>query len=55
VLEPAIDAAMAAQARNSIEKKLCHQLAAAHHTAMRLIEHSTNPNLQPASRMRQHG
>ncbi len=48
VLEPAIDAAMAAQARNSIEKMLCHQLAAAHHTAMRLIEHSTNPNLQPA-------
>ena len=46
VLEPAIDAAMAAQARNSIEKMLCHQLAAAHHTAMRLIEHSTNPNLQ---------
>lgn len=47
VLEPAVDAAMAAQARNSIEKMLCHQLAAAHHTAMRLIELSTNPNLQP--------
>jgi len=46
VLEPAMDAAMAAQARNSIEKMLCHQLAAAHHTAIRLIEHSTNPNLQ---------
>jgi hypothetical protein len=46
VLEPAVDAVMAAQARNAIEKMLCHQLAAAHHTAMRLIEHSTNPNLQ---------
>jgi len=46
VLEPAIDAAMAAQARNSIEKMLCHHLAAARYTAMRLIERSTQPNLQ---------
>jgi hypothetical protein len=46
VLEPAVDAAMAAPARNSIEKMLYHQLAATHHTAMKLIEHSTNPNLQ---------
>jgi hypothetical protein len=47
VLEPAVDAAMAAQARNSIEKMLCHQLAAAHHTAMWLVELSRNPNCQP--------
>jgi hypothetical protein len=46
VLAPAIDAAMAVQARNSVEKMLCHQLAAAHYTAMRLIERSTQPNLQ---------
>lgn len=48
VLEPAIDAAMSVRARNSVEKMLCHQLAAAHHTAMRMIELSTNANLQPA-------
>jgi len=48
VLEPAVDAAMAAGARNSIEKMLAHQLATAHHTAMRLVELSTHPNLAPA-------
>ncbi|MCR4339211.1 MAG: hypothetical protein NUW01_04905, partial [Gemmatimonadaceae bacterium] len=37
VLEPAIDAAQSAQAANSIEKMLCHQLAAVHFTAMRLL------------------
>jgi hypothetical protein len=47
VLEPAIDAAMAAQARNSIEKMLCRQLATAHTGAMRLIELSTKDRLQP--------
>ena len=54
VLEPAIDAVMAAQARNSIEKMLCHQLAAAHHSAMRLIERSIDPDLrlQPADVVR---
>jgi hypothetical protein len=48
VLEPAIDAAISARARNSIEKMLCHQLAAAHHTAMRMVEMSSSPSLQPA-------
>ena len=37
VLEPAVDAAVSAQAENSIEKMLCHQMAGAHFTAMRLF------------------
>src|SRR5262245_10468281 len=36
VLESALDASVSAQARNSLEKMLCHQLAGAHHAAMRL-------------------
>jgi hypothetical protein len=34
VLEPAIDAAVSAQAANSIEKMLCHQMAAVHFSAI---------------------
>jgi hypothetical protein len=52
VLEPAIDAAMSAQARNSIKKMLCHQMAGAHFTAMRLLEQSADPNLQPGEAAR---
>jgi len=50
VLEPAIDASVSAQAANSIEKMLCHQMAAVHFSAMRLLEQSANPDLrlQPA-------
>src|SRR5262249_14696028 len=47
ILEPAIDAAQSAQASNSIEKMLCHQMTAAHFSAMRLLEHSARPNLPP--------
>jgi len=47
VLEPAIDAAVSAQAANSIEKMLCHQMAGAHFTAMRLLELSAQDRLQP--------
>jgi hypothetical protein len=47
VLEPALDAAQAAQAGNSIEKMLCHQMAAVHFTALRLIEKSAGAKLQP--------
>jgi len=36
VLETALDAAETAQADNSLEKMLAHQLAAAHHSAMKL-------------------
>jgi hypothetical protein len=47
VLEPALDAAQAAQASNSIEKMLCHQMATVHFTAMRPIEKSAGDKLQP--------
>jgi hypothetical protein len=46
VLEAAIDAAQSAQASNSLEKMLCHQMAAAHFGAMRLLEQSANPDLR---------
>ena len=47
VLEPAVDAAASAQAANSLEKMLCHQLAAVHFAAMRLLEQSATPRLPP--------
>ena len=37
VLPSAVDAALSAQARSSLEKMLCHQLAAAHSAAMTLV------------------
>jgi hypothetical protein len=46
LLESALDAAESAQASNSIEKMLCHQMAAAHFTALRLLEQSTETKLQ---------
>jgi hypothetical protein len=39
VLSPARDVAKTVQARNSIEKMLSHQLAAAHHAGMELMAH----------------
>jgi hypothetical protein len=38
VLELSTDAAQSAGAKNSLEKMLCHQMAAAHHAMMRLIK-----------------
>ncbi len=52
ILEPAIDAAQSAQASNSIEKMLCHQMTAAHFTAMRLLKRSDEPNLPPVEKVR---
>jgi len=46
ILEPAIDAAQSAQASNSLEKMLCHQMAGAHFAAMRLLEQSANPDVR---------
>ena len=37
VLQTAVDATVSAQAENSLEKMLCHQMAAAHHVAMKLL------------------
>jgi hypothetical protein len=39
VLSPALDAAVTAGAKNSIEKMLCHQIAAAHIAGMELLAH----------------
>ena len=52
VLDAAADAAVSAQAANSIEKMLCHQMAGAHFTAMRLLERSAEPELQPGETAR---
>jgi len=45
-LEPALDAAASAHAANSLEKMLCHQMAAAHFTVMRLLTKSDGATLQ---------
>jgi hypothetical protein len=37
VLSPALDAAVSARAKNSIEKMLCHQMAAVHMAGMELL------------------
>jgi hypothetical protein len=43
----AVDAAQSAQAENSLEKMLCHQMAAAHRAAMKLTAWSLNASLPP--------
>ena len=48
VAESAIDAAESAQAANSLEKMLCHQMAAAHRAAMKMTANSLTASLQPA-------
>ena len=45
VLQASMDAVVSAQATNSIEKMLCHQLAGVHFAAMRLLSQSANPML----------
>jgi hypothetical protein len=47
VAESAVDAAQSAQAGNSLEKMLCHQMAAAHRAAMKLLDKSLNSSLPP--------
>jgi hypothetical protein len=44
ILAPGLDAAETVQASNSLEKMLCHQMAAAHHAAMRLLGDAIGPN-----------
>jgi hypothetical protein len=52
ILRPAVDTAQSAQAANAVEKMLCHQMAAAHHMAMRLVTQSLAPGLPPAEAVR---
>ena len=47
VAESAIDAAQSAQAGNSLEKMLCHQMAAIHRAAMKLIARSLDMHEEP--------
>jgi hypothetical protein len=52
VLQAAVDAAESAKAANSLEKMLCHQMAAAHCAAMKLIAYSFDFVLAP---VKEHG
>ena len=52
VLQAALDAAVSAQAKNSIETMLCHQLAGAHFMAMKLLAAASNPRLLPVEQAR---
>ncbi len=54
VLSPALDAAVSARARDSIERMLCHQLAAIHFAGMDLLVRleQTLVNLPPVERAR---
>src|SRR5262249_42240020 len=52
VLKAAVDASMSVRARNSFEKMLCHQMAAAHHFAMRWLEKAAVPGMPPAEVVR---
>jgi hypothetical protein len=52
ILRPTVDTAQSAQASNSVEKMLCHQMAAAHHVAMQMMTRSLAPGLPPAEVVR---
>ena len=47
VAESAIDAAQTAQAANSLEKMVCHQMAAGHRVAMKLMSNALSDSLPP--------
>jgi len=52
VVEAAVDAAESAQAGNSLEKMLCHQMAAMHRAAMKQLACCLNSNLPPVEMAR---
>jgi hypothetical protein len=52
VLVAAVDAENSVRARNSLEKMLCHQIAAAHDATMRLFARSTQERLPPVEQVR---
>jgi len=47
VAESAVDAAQSALAGNSLEKMLCHQMAAVHRAAMKLVARSLDMHDEP--------
>lgn len=48
----AVDAAQSIQAENSLEKMLCHQMAASHRAAMKLVARSLDMHDQPVEMAR---
>jgi predicted component of type VI protein secretion system len=52
VLPSALDAAVSAKAENSLEKMLCHQMAGAHHAAMKLLAGGLDSRLPPVEQAR---
>jgi hypothetical protein len=52
VAESAVDAAESAQAGNSLEKMLCHQMAAMHRAAMKLVTRGLDLESQPVEMAR---
>jgi hypothetical protein len=52
VLQSALDAVLSANAENSLEKMLCHQMAGAHYAAMKLLAVALNPRLPPVEAAR---
>jgi hypothetical protein len=52
VLQAGVDAAESAKAGNSLEKMLCHQMAEAHHAAMRIVARASNGGLPIVEAMR---
>lgn len=52
VAESAVDAAQSALAGNSLEKMLCHQMAAVHRAAMKLVARSLDMHDEPVEMAR---
>jgi hypothetical protein len=52
VAEAAVEAAQSAQAGNSLEKMLCHQMAAIHRAAMKLVARSLDVHDEPVEMAR---
>ena len=52
VLQAALDASHSTKTTNSLEAMLCHQMAAAHHVAMKLVAASLVPGLPPVEQAR---
>ena len=52
VIDAAVDAATSGRAENSLEKMLCHQMAAAHFSAMKLIARAADTRLPPVEMAR---
>ena len=52
VLQAALDAAVSANAVNSLEKMPCHQMAGAHHAAMTFLARALDSRLPPVEQVR---